>query len=171
MIGNKIAGALSRMPKNQQNSQINFSVKDKNYLQNGQRGDWQKAPQAQQNNFMKLPLSMKENYSWQKPQMPKVSPMMMGQGDNYFPGIHNQQFAQQAQMRGDLGGQPPALQNPGRYAGFESNYFPQSRMNMPQNLNAGTGQPQGALPNMGMAQGYPGNYFPQAQMNNPFIRR
>lgn len=110
----------------------------------------------------------------QKPLMqmkPKANPRSMGQGENYHPAIHNQQAAQQMQMRGNVNPMPNAFQNPGRYAGFEGNYFPQARMNMPMNMNQGINPMQGAMPNMGGYQGNPGNYFPQAQMNNPFLRR
>lgn len=115
----------------------------------------------------RMPTVNKQPLSVQQRQAPRS----MGQGDNYHPAIHNQQVRQQMQMRGNVNPMPPALQNPGRYAGFESNYFPQARMNMPMNMNQGINPMMGAQPNMGMAQGNPGNYFPQAQMNNPFIRR
>lgn len=95
-------------------------------------------------------------------------PKSMGQGDNYFPDIHNQGVAQQMLMRGNVNAMPPSLLNQGRYGGFQDNYFPEARMNMPQNMNQGMNPIQGAQGNMGYAQGNMDNYFPEARMNSPY---
>lgn len=110
-----------------------------------------------------MPMTPKPAPIQQAPLMP---PKSMGQGgDNYFPDIYDSAVKAALMNSGVMGGMPPTMQNKGAYGGFESNYFPEARPNMP--IAPGAQGIQGALPNMGKAQGNPDNYFREARPNIP----
>lgn len=97
----------------------------------------------------------------------KSAPRSLGQNEMSGNWVHDQR-ANQMMMDRQMGGgagMPSTMENRGAYGGFESNYFPEARMNMP--LAPGGQSIQGAQPNMGMAQGNADNYFPEARMNMP----
>lgn len=129
-----------------------------------------------------LPMSSPymEALKLMKPVMPMgqapIAPQLqalrsLGQGENAAPWIHDQNAKAMMMAREAMGGgagMPGTMMNKGSYGGFEDNYFPEARKNMPLAPRAP------AIPavsgNMGMAQGNPDNYFKESQMNSPFGR-
>jgi hypothetical protein len=98
-------------------------------------------------------------------------PMSLGQGENSAPWMHDQNARAMMMAREAMGGgagMPGTMMNKGAYGGFEDNYFPESRKNMPLAPRAPAIPAVGG--NMGMAQGNPDNYFPESRMNSPFGR-
>lgn len=100
-------------------------------------------------------------------------PMSLGQNDMNGNWVHDQRANQMMMDRNSGGGagMPSSFENTGKYGGFEGNYFPEARMNMPRDMNAGMSPIQGAGGNMGMAQGNADNYFPEARMNDPRMQQ
>lgn len=101
----------------------------------------------------------------------KARPRSLGQGENAAPWMHDQNARAMMMAREALGGgagMPSTMMNKGAYGGFEDNYFPEARRNMPLAPRAPAIPAVGG--NMGMAQGNPDNYFPESRMNSPFGR-
>lgn len=96
-------------------------------------------------------------------------PMSLGQNDMSGNWVHDQRANQMMMDRNSGGGAgyPSTMENRGAYGGFESNYFPEARGNMPL-APQGMNPIQGAGPNMGMAQGNFDNYFQEARANSPY---
>ena len=160
-------GGKARMPKDKNFAPM--SSKDKNYIKNGPQGG-ALTDKTVKNLMLMIPRSG-AGAPGAMPMTPKPAPMpmppkSMGQGgDNYFPDIYDSAVKAALMNSGVMGGMPPTMQNKGAYGGFESNYFPEARPNMP--IAPGAQGIQGALPNMGKAQGNPDNYFREARPNIP----